>query len=93
VLSYLAGEYKSDTGGEEEEEEEEEEEVCVCVCVFVLFVSHIAENITLSLRTFTPSSFYSAELLLFSNCVIQTNKLIILFFFCVALLCVGAGCL
>jgi hypothetical protein len=62
-------------------------------CVFVLFVFHTAENITLSLRTFTPSSFYSAELLLFSNCVIQINKLIIVFFFCVELLCVGAGCL
>ena len=61
MLSLLADEYESEAEGEEEEKEDKEEDkeehkheevcVCVCVCVFVLFVSHTAENITLSLRT------------------------------------------
>ena len=71
MLSRLAVEYESDemsTGGEEKEEE-----VCVYVCLFCLFYTQ-PETQVLSVYNIYSHNTLLLSQLLFSNCVIQTNK-------------------
>ena len=78
------GEEEEEEEEEEEVEEKEDEEkdkeehkhgeVFVCVCVFVLLVSHTARNTSCICIQYPFSQHYSAQQLLFSNCVIQINN-------------------